>query len=306
MIYTEDYTLEQKDILSKDRILLIEDNPGDARLVEILLEESDLVQCDIINKTSLASGMELLESGEEFGAILLDLYLPDSQGFETLEQLLDRFPNNNVIVLTGLADKSIGLNAVKAGAQDFLVKGAFDTELLAKSLRFSIERNKVIKRLELTQRIAHIGHWEYSKGNNLFSASEEVYRIFGLPINTNYKFSDIQTPENPFYFFNEIHEETLRTGEVSRNLTIKIPTLGQRHIFILCTKKEAGQNGQEVQAIVQDITERKKAEEGLTKSKERYQEIFTLSKDAIFICTFEGKFIDFNQATEELFGYSWR
>ncbi len=304
MTHIEDYTIDQRDTISKDRILLIEDNPGDARLVEILLEESDLVQCDIINKTTLAAGIELLEKGEEFGAILLDLYLPDSQGFETLEQLLDKFPNNNVIVLTGLADKSIGLNAVKAGAQDFLVKGAFDTELLAKSLRFSIERNKVIKRLELTQSIAHIGHWECSLNANTFSASEEVYRIFGLPINTNYKYSDLSDLDNPFYFFNQIHEETIEKGEVSRDVTIKTANDGERHIFILCTKKELNNSGKEIQGIVQDITERKLAEEGLTKSKERYQEIFTLSKDAIYICSFEGKFIDFNQATEELFGYT--
>lgn len=304
MTHIENYTIEEKDTISKDRILLIEDNPGDARLVEILLEESDLVQCDIINKTSLAAGMELLEQGQEFGAILLDLYLPDSQGFETLEQLLDRFPNNNVIVLTGLADKSIGLNAVKAGAQDFLVKGAFDTELLAKSLRFSIERNKVIKRLELTQRIAHIGHWECSDAAQWFSASDETYRIFGLPINTNFKYSDVQNPSNPFYLFNAIQEETLMKGEVSKDVTIKIEGQGDRHILIQCTKKKEGFTGSEIQGIVQDITERKKAEEVLTKSKERYQEIFTQSKDAIYICTFDGHFIDFNQATGELFGYT--
>ncbi|MEM6317774.1 MAG: response regulator [Bacteroidota bacterium] len=304
MTHIEDYTIEPLDAVSKDKILLIEDNPGDARLVEILLEESDLVQCDVINKTSLADGMELLAQGETFGAILLDLYLPDSQGFETLEQLLDRFPNNNVIVLTGLADKSIGLNAVKAGAQDFLVKGAFDTELLAKSLRFSIERNKVIKRLELTQRIAHIGHWECSESAKTFSASEEVYRIFGLSTTTNFKYLDIQDRANPFYFLNGLHQETLKRGEVRRDITIKIPEMGDRHIFVLCTKKESGQKGQEIQGIVQDITERKRAEDGLIKSKERYQEIFTQSKDAIYIATFEGKFIDSNQATGELFGYS--
>ncbi|MEM1123681.1 MAG: PAS domain S-box protein, partial [Bacteroidota bacterium] len=304
MTHIEGYTIEAPETTNKDRILLIEDNPGDARLVEILLEESDLVQCEVINKTTLAAGLELLEQGQAFGAILLDLYLPDSQGFETLEQLLDRFPNNNVIVLTGLADKSIGLNAVRAGAQDFLVKGAFDTELLAKSLRFSIERNKVIKRLELTQRIAHIGHWEWSTEGQIFSASDEVYRIFGLPTNTNFKYSDVQHPANPFYLFNAIQEETLLKGEVRKDVTIKVKGEGYRHISIQCTRKNSGQSGEEIQGIVQDITERRKAEEVLTKSKERYQEIFTQSKDAIYICTFDGHFIDFNTATEDLFGYT--
>ena len=179
-----------------NRVLLIEDNPGDARLVEILLMESDLLECEIINKTSLGDGMALLEEGEEFAAILLDLTLPDSRGFETLERLLAKFPNNNVIVLTGLADKSLGLMAVKAGAQDFLVKGAFDSDLLAKSLRFSIERSHVLKRLAETQRIANIGNWEFNPATGTFLASEEIYRIFGFPPRTTiFTGQEIQNPQ---------------------------------------------------------------------------------------------------------------
>ncbi len=62
------------------KVLLIEDNPGDARLVEILLGESDLVDCCFVHKTSLGDGMAALESGEKFEAVLLDLTLPDSRG----------------------------------------------------------------------------------------------------------------------------------------------------------------------------------------------------------------------------------
>ena len=182
-----------------NQVLLIEDNPGDARLVEILLMDSDLFECKVINKTSLAAGMELLEQGQEFAAILLDLTLPDSRGFETLERLLARFPNNNVIVLTGLADKNLGLKAVKAGAQDFLVKGAFDADLLGKSLRFSIERSHVLKRLADTQRIAKIGNWEYHPSTNTFHASDEIYRIFGYtPGKTIFTAEDITDASSPF------------------------------------------------------------------------------------------------------------
>ncbi len=306
MTYAGNHIGPKKDWLmaNKDRILLIEDNPGDARLVEILLEDSNLVECEITKVTQLSDGLLLLEQGEEFAAILLDLYLPDSQGFVTLEQLLEKFPNNNVIVLTGLADKNIGIKAVKAGAQDFLTKGAFDKELLAKSLRYSIERNRVIKRLELIQRIAHIGNWGYSSITKEFIASEEVYRIFGFPPNTAFTFADFQEAEHPFYIFNEIHAETFERGSVGKDIAIHLKELGIRHFSIQCTINNADQSDLEIQGIVQDITDRKLAEEGLTKSQERYQEIFTQSKDAIYICTFTGKLIDFNQATEQLFGYS--
>ncbi len=71
-----------------NKILLIEDNPGDARLVEILLSESDLINCKITNRVNLTDGMAALEESDDFAAILLDLTLPDSRGFGTLETLL--------------------------------------------------------------------------------------------------------------------------------------------------------------------------------------------------------------------------
>ena len=117
-------------ITYSNKVLLIEDNQADARLVELLLQESDLHNCTITHKTTLSDAIKALEDGEDFAAILLDLSLPDSRGFETLDNLLARFPNNNVIVLTGYADKELGINAVKAGAQDFLVKGEFNACLL--------------------------------------------------------------------------------------------------------------------------------------------------------------------------------
>jgi PAS domain S-box-containing protein len=287
-----------------NRVLLIEDNPGDARLVEILLMESDLLECEIINKTSLGDGMALLEEGEEFAAILLDLTLPDSRGFETLERLLAKFPNNNVIVLTGLADKSLGLMAVKAGAQDFLVKGAFDSDLLAKSLRFSIERSHVLKRLAETQRIANIGNWEFNPATGTFLASEEIYRIFGFPPRTTiFTGQEIQNPQSPFHLFHLLHQEVMEVGKMKKDVKIRQQNGGMRFAYVQCEVSKKADNSLVVHGILQDISDRKLTEQEMVKSQERYQEIFSQSKDAIFICTLDGKFVDFNQSTIDLFGY---
>lgn len=290
-----------------NKILLIEDNPGDARLVEILLSESDLLDCEIYHRVSLAEAMMELEKNTDFEAILLDLTLPDSQGFETLAQLITKFPNNNVIVLTGLADKSLGLKAVKAGAQDFLVKGAFDSELLAKTLRFSIERNQVLKRLEETQRVAHIGNWEYQPESNYFIASDEVYRIFGLPPReTFFLGQDLEDPKCPFHFFYQINRDVLDVGELKKDLKVTQANGYSKYVYIQCTVRKSQEYGEVIHGIIQDITERKLSEQELLKSQERYEEIFTESKDAIFIATLEGKLVDFNNATTELFGYPKR
>ncbi len=290
-------------LVSTNKVLLIEDNPGDARLVEIFLAESDLQNCEVINKVTLQDGLEVLSAGEEFAAILLDLTLPDSRGIETLEKLAAQFPQNNIIVLTGLADKELGLKAVKAGAQDFLIKGAFDSDLLAKSLRYSIERNKVLKRLEETQRIANIGNWEYTPSTGVFNASAEVYRIFGCPVQKQPPHWDT-LQDSPLYALNEVHDEAAIAGDFKKDLKIQQHGGQYRYVFIQCITHQGEDEMPVFQGIIQDVTERKQAEQEMIKSRERYQEIFTQSKDALFICTLDGKFIDFNQATTELFGYS--
>ena len=288
-----------------NKILLVEDNPGDARLVELLLGESDLLNCKITHKITLSEGMTCLEEENDFAAVLLDLSLPDSRGFVTLEKMVSRFPNNNIIVLTGLADKSLGIKAVKAGAQDFLIKGAFDADSLAKSLRYSIERNKVLKRLEETQHLAKIGSWEFHPELNTITASNEVYRIFGLTEGEKvFTMEDLENEANPFHIFKAVHEETLSNKNLRKDIEIKLEDGKSRFVSIQCNVNKNQDNQVVLNGIIQDITERKKAEQDLIKSQERYQDIFTKSKDAIFICTLDGRFIDFNRATLDLFGYS--
>jgi PAS domain S-box-containing protein len=299
-------TIQNTTLVSeKNRVLLIEDNPGDARLVEILLEESDLVNCEITHHVTLTEGKQELEKGEEFAAVLLDLTLPDSRGFDTLKSLITRFPYLNVIVMTGLSDKALGLEAVKFGAQDFLVKGAFDADLLAKTLRYSIQRNGVLKSLEETQRLAHIGNWEYSPENQQFAASDETYRIFGLkPRQDVFSAEDILAETNPFHLFLNIHRETIAAGEeLSKDIKIQHTDGTSHFVNIRCSVSLEGGSWTS-SGVIQDITERKKSEQEIIKSRERYQHIFTKSKDAIYICTLEGKMIDFNEATTSLFGIS--
>ena len=306
---TQDATIMEQMPQSEphNKILLIEDNPGDARLVEILLMESDLLNCKITNKVNLADGMAALEEADDYAAILLDLTLPDSRGFETLETLIARFPDNNVIVLTGLQDKSLGINSVKAGAQDFLIKGAFDSDQLSKSLRYSIERNMVLKRLEETQRIANIGNWEYTPSTEEFLASDQIFRIFGLePRKTVLNYIDILKENHPFREVNDIHQEALakQGSSIRKDIRIVKKDGTARYVFVQCKASVNAERKMVLTGIMQDITERKKSEEELLQSQEQYQDIFNQSKDPIYICTFDGKCEVFNVALEELLGSS--
>lgn len=124
------------------KILLIEDNPGDARLLRDALstarDASEVQWTD-----HLAKGLEMLER-DRFDAVLLDLSLPDSRGFSTFEQLHRRAPRIPVVVLTGLDDEGLALQAVREGAQDYLVKGAVKSSTIPRIIRFAIERNRVM------------------------------------------------------------------------------------------------------------------------------------------------------------------
>jgi len=173
-------------------ILLIEDNPADARLVEIYLNESAMIQPQISRVSELGKGMLMLEE-RDFDIVLLDLTLPDSSGFETVKTILREFPGQTVIVMTGLEDDTVAINSVKAGAQDFIVKGQFDSNLLGRTITYAIERHrlqikledyaKAIKlneqRLTEAQKLAQMGNWELDVVNNQMYWSDEVYRILG-------------------------------------------------------------------------------------------------------------------------------
>ena len=168
-------------------ILLIEDNPGDARIVELLLEESDLPECKIVNCQTLGEGVNALMK-KDFDVVLLDLSLPDSRGFETLQRLISAKPDVNVVVMTGYTDKALGLNAVKAGAQDFLTKGGFDAEILTKTLRYAIERKNVLIKLAAATRAREVAE-ESARMKEQFIAS--ISHEMRTPMNAIYGMSNL-------------------------------------------------------------------------------------------------------------------
>ncbi len=129
------------------KILLIEDNPGDARLIREMLVEAKYGGFEMEQSPRLSSGLALL-SRAPFDVVLLDLGLPDSQGIETLVKTKNQAPHIPIVIMTGLTDESLGISAVREGAQDYLVKGQVDSNLLARTLRYAIERKRAELALE--------------------------------------------------------------------------------------------------------------------------------------------------------------
>jgi serine phosphatase RsbU (regulator of sigma subunit) len=120
------------------RVLLVEDDDGDALLVEALLEEARAPF--ILSRARTLAEAECKLTDAE--CVLLDLGLPDSQGLDSLHRLLSKPDAPAILVLTGLDDEREGIDAVSAGAEDYLVKGQVDGELLLRGVRYAVERRR--------------------------------------------------------------------------------------------------------------------------------------------------------------------
>jgi two-component system, cell cycle response regulator len=124
------------------KILLIEDNPGDARLLKEYLSLASSVSFEISYAGKISEALQEVE-GNHFDIILLDLMLPDSRGLETFHKMKGVAQGVPVVVMSGVSDETTAIKAVQEGAQDYLVKGQVEGNLLVRALRYAIERNRM-------------------------------------------------------------------------------------------------------------------------------------------------------------------
>ena len=129
-----------------ESVLLVEDNPGDARLIEEMLRERRQTPLTFAHESSLDGGLGALSEIDP-DVLLLDLRLPDSTGLDTLGGVLAKTETVPVIVLTGMPEASLGMEAVSHGAQDYLVKDDVTPEILTRAIRYAIERKKTEREL---------------------------------------------------------------------------------------------------------------------------------------------------------------
>ncbi|MFP8890899.1 response regulator [Natrialbaceae archaeon A-CW2] len=138
-------------------LLLVEDNPDDARYVRRLLHEyqadvgledtEPLLDIeDVVHVDRLTAALEESRTGD-VDVILLDLMLPDSTGLETVDAMVEVAPATPVVVLTGQNDGNVGVEAIRRGAQDYLVKGSITGELIHRAVRYAIERAETYRQL---------------------------------------------------------------------------------------------------------------------------------------------------------------
>lgn len=260
-------------------ILLVEDNPADARLVQLALSEVPDTNFNVTHVERLAQATERL-SAQDFDAVLLDLSLPDSHGLETVREIQAADPAVPVVVLSGMLDDRLALEAVKGGAQDYLVKGQGDGYLVSRAIRYAIERKRAQEALReneqmlaVAQRIAHVGNWVWEIPTGHLSWSDEVYRIFGL--------TPQEFPGTYQGFLERVHPEDRSRVEAAIQATvdnhhryavdfrIRRPD-GVERIVQASGEIELGPGGDPLRMVgaVQDITERRRAEDQVRRARD--------------------------------------
>ncbi|MGH6967539.1 MAG: ATP-binding response regulator [Stellaceae bacterium] len=174
------------------RILLMEDNPGDARLTQLLLEEASDFAFEFVHVTSFEQGIAALDGGG-FDIALVDLSLGDSHGIDTVRRVHERVPLLPMIVLSGLEDETMAMAALQEGAQDYLVKGQGDGNLIKRAIRYAMERKRIEAQLIETKNSAEAA--SRAKTEFLANMSHELR----TPLNAIIGFSEIlkQEPLGP-------------------------------------------------------------------------------------------------------------
>jgi two-component system cell cycle sensor histidine kinase/response regulator CckA len=131
-------------------VLLVEDNPGDARLLREAVKDAEGIRIHLTHDATLQKGL-LRVGRERFDVIMLDLSLPDADGIETLLRMHAQAPTVPIVVLTGLDDEALAVRAVREGAQDYLVKGQVTSQLLVRAMRYATERKRAVDDLQRSE-----------------------------------------------------------------------------------------------------------------------------------------------------------
>ena len=301
-------------------ILLVEDNPGDARLLRELLTESGTGRLTLTHVDRLDAAIRCLTQAA-FDIILLDLSLPDSQGAETLVRMHEAAQGIPIVLVTGREDEELGLQLIQAGAQDYLVKGQTTAPLLARALKYAVERKRLEEELrkktrflqsvldtmaegvvmadergtfqvwnQAAERIigsgpADIGIREWSKHYALFLPDRVTpFPTDDLPLARAIRGESVT---DVLIFFHRPHWP----GEAWLSVTAR-PLLD-----------DTGHLSGGV-AVFRDITAAKRTDEALRDSQERYRLLVTKASDIIYRTDASGRFTFVNPVAMRIMKYT--
>ncbi|MBW4672477.1 MAG: response regulator [Desmonostoc geniculatum HA4340-LM1] len=294
------------------KVLLVEDNPGDVFLLQEFLKEVNTVVVELMPVERLEKALNHLAK-EIFDVILLDLSLPDSQGIETFVTAYQQAKATPIIVLTGIDDETLATRAMQEGAQDYLVKGQVTGDLLVRSMRYAIERQRADNALRQSEERFRVA----LKNSPIFVYNQDRELRYTWIYNPSYELTVEQ-------ILGKKDSDIIPVEDAQRLTTIKLRVLnsgiGTREEVSITTKEitryydltiEPLRNeSQEVVGVTCasiDITERQAAlrEHKLAQEKIKEQAaLLDVTTDAILVRDLKNQILFWNKGAETLYG--WR
>jgi PAS domain S-box-containing protein len=290
------------------RVLLVEDNPGDARIILEMLAETGATDFQLSVVDRLEPALQRLGRAA-VDVVLLDLGLPDSTGLETFRRAHQGAVEEPIIIISGFDDEATALQAVRDGAQDYLVKGRIDGTVLARVIRYAIERQRTELKLRwltlaVDQSPASIfitdprGTIQYV--NERFTAITGYTRAEAVGKTPRILKSGLTPPE-----YYQALWKTILGGGTWRSEIQNRRKSGELYWDAVTVSPIRDQRGTIAHflAVQEDITTRKDAEQALRDRDERFQQIANNIKDVFFVQTADYReTIYINRAYEELWG----
>ncbi|MBD3268145.1 PAS domain S-box protein [bacterium] len=312
-------------IINPIKALLIEDDPGDAFYIQELFADKNESTSTVtfVHVDTLNEGLTQLAQ-DAFDVVLLDLTLPDSQGSETFERVYSSYSHTPIVILTGLDDKETALSMMHKGAQDYLMKGHIDRDLLERPIRYAIERHQLIKSLE-EQRNEVASREKYYRSlmnrlhedvividrdyiitdiNNTFlhSTGEERSHIIGKKC-----FSVLQGLRSPCdeHGKNCLLKQVFENGEAA-NFTNQLTKRNGETIWVdIILSPLLNDNGHVTHVIetVRDITDILNTRQELSQTEQKYYQLLNSLSEGVWVIDKQG-YTDFvTPRMAELLGY---
>ncbi|MEH2023612.1 hybrid sensor histidine kinase/response regulator [Nostoc sp.] len=293
------------------KVLLVEDNPGDVLLLQELFKEVTTVVVELMPVERLYEALNYL-TNEIFDVILLDLSLPDSQGLQTFVIAHNQAKATPIIVLTGIDDETLAIRAMQEGAQDYLVKGQVTGDLLVRSMRYAIERQRADDALRDSEERFRVA----LKNSPIFVYNQDrdlrytwVYNPpSGLTVEEILGKQDLDIiPVEDAQRLIAIKRGVLTTGIGTREeVSITIKNITRYYDLTIEPLRNETQEVIGVTCASIDISERQAAlrERKLAEEKIREQAaLLDVTTDAICVRDLNNKIIFWNKGAETLYGW---
>jgi two-component system, cell cycle sensor histidine kinase and response regulator CckA len=296
----------------KIKVLLVEDNPGDVRLLREFLWDVTSVQFELMPVDKLFQALNCIKQ-DNFDVILLDLVLPDSQGLNTFINTHIHAPKTPIIVLTGINDETLALQAMQKGAQDYLVKGQVTGDLLVRSMRYAIQRQRsenALRDSESTLRSFYdsaammMGIVELIDNDILFvSCNTATAKFYNLPLEAiqNKRASEIGWEQQQIETWIQHYKKALYAQSPIK-FELPYPTInGQKYLSVTtCPVSVDGIKSERVSFIIEDISENKLAQERILEQAA----LLDVTIDGIFVRDLNNNILFWNKAAENIYGFS--